>query len=99
MCIRDRRALLSEAARGEGGRLFVLRDGIRWYYMEEKYPELKNLMPRDVVSRETEAVCRECGQDTAWLDLTGVDKEVPVSYTHLVAGRYMIVGLQNYICK
>ena len=33
-------------------------------------------MPRDVVSRETEAVCRECGQDTAWLDLTGVDKEV-----------------------
>ena len=74
--ISGKRALLSEAARGEGGRLFVLRDGSRWYYMEEKYPELKNLMPRDVVSRETEAVCRECGQDTAWLDLTGVDKEV-----------------------
>ena len=29
--ISGKRALLSEAARGEGGRLFVLRDGIRWY--------------------------------------------------------------------
>lgn len=74
--ISGKRALISEAARGEGGRLFVLRGGTRWYYMEEKYPELKNLMPRDVVSRETEKVCRECGQDTAWLDLTGVKEEV-----------------------
>jgi succinate dehydrogenase / fumarate reductase flavoprotein subunit len=50
--IPGKRCLISEAARGEGGRLFILRDGKPWYFMEEKYPELKNLMPRDVVSRE-----------------------------------------------
>lgn len=51
--IGGKRMLLSEAARGEGGRLFAEReDGSRWYFMEEKYPELKNLMPRDVTARE-----------------------------------------------
>lgn len=74
--ISGKRALISEAARGEGGRLFVLRGGERWYYMEELYPELKNLMPRDIVSRETERVCRENGADTAWLDLTGLNEQV-----------------------
>ena len=44
--------LISEAVRGEGGRLFVLQDGKPFYFMEEKYPELGNLMPRDVVARE-----------------------------------------------
>jgi succinate dehydrogenase / fumarate reductase flavoprotein subunit len=29
-----------------------MRAGEPWYFMEEKYPELGNLMPRDVVSRE-----------------------------------------------
>ena len=42
---------MSEAARGEGGRLFVYKDNEKYYFMEERYPELKNLMPRDVVSR------------------------------------------------
>ena len=52
----SKRMLLSEAARGEGGRLFALRDGQPWYFMEEKYPELGNLMPRDVTSREIDRV-------------------------------------------
>ena len=33
-----RRLLISEAARGEGGRLYALRDGKPWYFMEERYP-------------------------------------------------------------
>ena len=44
--------LISEAARGEGGRLFAMKDGKQWYFMEEKYPELGNLMPRDITARE-----------------------------------------------
>ena len=44
--------LISEAARGEGGRLLVMRDGKPFYFMEEKYPEFGNLMSRDVISRE-----------------------------------------------
>ena len=50
--IGGKKMLISEAARGEGGRLFTYRDGNRWYFMEEKYPELGNLMPRDITARE-----------------------------------------------
>ena len=69
--------LVSEAARGEGGRLYIERDGSPWYFMEEKYPELKNLMPRDVVSREMTLVSSlpECGGQV-FLDLTGLSKNV-----------------------
>lgn len=70
--ISGKRALISEAARGEGGRLFLLRGDAPWYYMEELYPKFGSLMPRDVVSRETARLCREYGQETAWLDMTGI---------------------------
>ncbi|MBR1780597.1 MAG: FAD-binding protein, partial [Oscillospiraceae bacterium] len=68
--IPGKRMLISEAARGEGGRLFVERSGQRWYFMEEKYPALGNLMPRDVISRE---MARLDGQ--VYLDLTGLTKQ------------------------
>ena len=50
--LRGKNLLISESARSDGGRLFVLRDGKPYYFMEEQYPELGNLMPRDIVSRE-----------------------------------------------
>ena len=71
--IPGKRMLISEAARGEGGRLFILRDGKPWYFMEEKYPELGNLMPRDVVSREMFFVSHRPDCDPqVYLDLTGL---------------------------
>lgn len=75
--IAGKRCLVSEAARGEGGRLFALREGRPWYFMEEKYPELGNLMPRDVVSREIELVRndKDCG-GKVFLDMTGLDWSV-----------------------
>lgn len=71
--IPGKRMLISEAARGEGGRLFIRRNGQPWYFMEEKYPELGNLMPRDVVSREMFFVSRrpDC-EPPVCLDLTGL---------------------------
>lgn len=77
IAISGKRLLISEAARGEGGRLFVNRNGKPWYFMEEKYPELKNLMPRDVVSAEMVAVTAqpEC-DNQVYLDMTGIDKAV-----------------------
>ena len=48
----QKRMLLSEAARGEGGRLFYLDKGKRVYFMEDKYGPGGNLLPRDIVSRE-----------------------------------------------
>ena len=73
IAIADKRLLISEAARGEGGRLVALRDGKPWYFMEERYPELGNLMPRDVVSREEAAVLArpDCG-GAVYLDMRGL---------------------------
>lgn len=50
--LRGKSMLITEAVRGEGGKLFVWRDGKPYYFMREKYPELGDLMPRDVISRE-----------------------------------------------
>ena len=71
--IEGKRCLISEAARGEGGRLMVMRDGKPWYFMEEKYPELKNLMPRDITSRE---IVMNSSDGTAFLDMTGLAGDV-----------------------
>ncbi len=70
MGIYGKRCLVSEAARGEGGRLFSEKDGVRRYFMEERYPVLKNLMPRDVVSREMYSELR--GGRKTYLDLTEI---------------------------
>ncbi len=72
--IYGKRCLVTEAARGEGGRLYIMKNQKKWYFMEEKYPELKNLMPRDVVSREMYMIRRECG-GSVYLDMTGLSQE------------------------
>lgn len=46
-----KRMLITEGARGEGGRLYYLDGEKRVYFMEDKYGPRGNLMPRDVVSR------------------------------------------------
>lgn len=74
--IADKVCLVSEAARGEGGRLFIYKNNEKWFFMEEKYPELKNLMPRDVVSREMYFVSRDNENAQVYLDMTGLSKEV-----------------------
>lgn len=67
--------LISEAARGEGGRLFTYRNGEKWYFMEEKYPELGNLMPRDVISREMWNLINKESKEI-FLDLTDLPDEI-----------------------
>ena len=47
----QKRMLISEAARGEGGRLYYMDGNKRVYFMEDKYGERGNLMPRDVVAK------------------------------------------------
>jgi len=77
--IAGKRMLISEAARGEGGRLFYYGDSPdlpaeekpKVWFMEDKYGDRGNLMPRDVVSREMAA----CGKE-AYLDLTGLPDAV-----------------------
>ena len=74
--IAGKRCLVTEAARGEGGRLYVECSGKKRFFMEEKYPELGNLMPRDVVAREMFFIRQDptCGGQV-YLDLTGLPEE------------------------
>jgi succinate dehydrogenase / fumarate reductase flavoprotein subunit len=65
----DKLRLISESARGEGGRVWVPKDAKekrrgrdiperdRDYFLEEKYPGYGNLVPRDIASRELFLKC------------------------------------------
>jgi succinate dehydrogenase / fumarate reductase flavoprotein subunit len=67
----DKLRLMSESARGEGGRVWVpknkgdKRDPVsipqseRWYFLEEWYPKYGNLVPRDVATRAIHKVVYE----------------------------------------
>ena len=89
----DKLRLMSESVRGEGGRVWVPRkkgdtrgpleipESERFYFLEEKYPKYKNLVPRDVATREIFTVCRELGLgldggDAVYLDVTHIPAHV-----------------------
>ncbi|MEG1822277.1 MAG: succinate dehydrogenase flavoprotein subunit, partial [Clostridiales bacterium] len=75
----DKTRLMSESARGDGGRIWTYKDGKPWYFLEEMYPEYGNLVPRDVASRAIYKVCTEMG--------LGIDggNQVYLDLTHLPA--------------
>jgi succinate dehydrogenase / fumarate reductase flavoprotein subunit len=69
----DKLRLMSESARGEGGRVWVPRtpndqrpfnqipDSERFYFLEEWFPKYGNLVPRDVATRAIHKVVYELG--------------------------------------
>jgi len=74
----DKNRLMSESARGEGGRIWTYKDGKPWYFLEEKYPAYGNLVPRDIATREIFDVCVNQklginGENKVYLDLTHKD--------------------------
>jgi len=76
----DKLRLMSESARAEGGRVWVPKDGKPWYFLEEKYPKYKNLVPRDIATREIYHVCRVLGlgvdgKDVVYLDVSHIPAE------------------------
>jgi succinate dehydrogenase / fumarate reductase flavoprotein subunit len=84
----DKLRLMSESARGEGGRVWVPRtpqdprnpvdvpESDRYYFLEERYPKYRNLVPRDIATREIFDICVnqslsvEPGKFCVYLDLT-----------------------------
>ena len=88
----DKLRLMSESARGEGGRVWVpkaegdkrspkdIPDSERWYFLEDKYPAYGNLVPRDIATREIFQVCLEGkgvgGENQVYLDLTHIPADV-----------------------
>ncbi|HEX8524141.1 MAG TPA: succinate dehydrogenase flavoprotein subunit [Tepidisphaeraceae bacterium] len=81
----DKCRLISESARGEGGRVWVPRkphdtrapnsipEGERYYFLEERYPKYGNIVPRDIATREIFEVCQQGlgvgGGNMVYLDL------------------------------
>jgi len=69
----DKLRLMSESARGEGGRVWVPRDKLdkraprsipeadRFYFLEEWYPKYGNLVPRDIATRAIHRVVYDLG--------------------------------------
>ncbi|HZI94593.1 MAG TPA: succinate dehydrogenase flavoprotein subunit [Patescibacteria group bacterium] len=65
----DKLRLMSESARGEGGRVWVpkkqgdtrsgrsIPETERLYFLEDKYPKYGNLVPRDIATREIFDIC------------------------------------------
>ncbi|WP_338465190.1 succinate dehydrogenase flavoprotein subunit [Shouchella rhizosphaerae] len=80
----DKLRLMSESARGEGGRVWTYKDGKPWYFLEEKYPAYGNLVPRDIATREIFHVCVDeklgiNGENMVYLDLSHKDpKELDI---------------------
>lgn len=88
----DKLRLMSESARGEGGRVWVPRnkgdnraprdipENERYYFLEEKYPRFKNLVPRDIAAQEIHYICVNegygvDGENKVYLDLTHIDRK------------------------
>src|SRR5687768_10302 len=88
----DKCRLISESARGEGGRVWVPRkpndtrppnsipEDERYYFLEEKYPKYGNIVPRDIATREIFEVCQQGlgvgGGNMVYLDLRDKVREI-----------------------
>lgn len=84
----DKLRLMSESARGEGGRVWVpkrakdprdpkqIPESERWYFLEEKYPAYGNIVPRDIATREIFDVCVNMGLGV------GGENQVYLDLTH-----------------
>lgn len=81
MAFGDKPRLISESVRGEGGRVWVPKNGKPWYFLEEMYPELGNLVTRDAASRAIYKVVNEMGlgidgKHQVYLDITHMPKNI-----------------------
>ena len=69
----DKLRLMSESARGEGGRVWVpktpgdkrtgkqIPENERYYFLEERYPKYGNLVPRDIATRAIHKIVYDQG--------------------------------------
>ncbi len=98
----DKLRLMSESARGEGGRVWVpkkkgddrdpkdIPDNERWYFLEEKYPRYGNLVPRDIGAQEIYDVCVRQGLGVGGGNMVYLDlSHIPRDYLNRKLGGIM----------
>src|SRR3954447_22073729 len=91
----DKCRLMSESARGEGGRIWVpkkkgdarhpnsIPEDERDYFLERLYPKYKNIVPRDIATREIFYICEQGfgvgggANQMVYLDLTERSTGIP----------------------
>jgi succinate dehydrogenase / fumarate reductase flavoprotein subunit len=90
----DKLRLISESARGEGGRVWVPKDASdkrtprdipereRDYFLERMYPGYGNLVPRDIAARAIFQVCFHEGRGIFNADTGANENEVYLDLTH-----------------
>lgn len=94
----DKLRLMSESARGEGGRVWTYKDGKPWYFLEEWYPAYGNLVPRDIATRAIYKVCVDMklginGENMVYLDLSHKDpKELDIKLGGIIEIYEKFVG-------
>jgi succinate dehydrogenase / fumarate reductase flavoprotein subunit len=91
----DKLRLISESARGEGGRVWVPKnpketrrgrevpESERDYFLERRYPGYGNLVPRDIASRELFMACFHEGRGVYNARTEKNENEVYLDLTHI----------------
>ena len=91
----DKLRLISESARGEGGRVWVPKspnesrrgrdvpESERDYFLERRYPGYGNLVPRDIASRELFLTCFHEGRGVYNTRTAKNENEVYLDLTHI----------------
>jgi len=91
----DKTRLMTEAARGEGGRVWVPKDpgdrreplripeSERFYFLEDWYPSYGNTVPRDIAARAIWKVTRELGLGVGGAGAGESRDRVYLDLTHL----------------